>query len=61
MQTASALHRESLRVLDEQEKTLFVRVQRLFMFLKPLTIFFPERNENGHSELHFARYDDIGH
>ncbi|KAJ7905702.1 major facilitator superfamily domain-containing protein [Mycena olivaceomarginata] len=57
MQTASALHRESLRVLDEQEKTLFVRVQRLFMFLKPLTIFFPERNENGHMPFRGRKWD----
>ncbi|KAF7338147.1 MFS domain-containing protein [Mycena venus] len=52
MQAASALYRESLRLLDEQEKTWLVRIQRLFVFLKPLTIFFPElngRGQNGHS------------
>ncbi|KAJ7120490.1 major facilitator superfamily domain-containing protein [Mycena crocata] len=35
-------HIEALRVISEQERTLLFRVQRLFTFLKPLTIFFPE-------------------
>jgi hypothetical protein len=46
MQTASAQYREHLRMLDEQERTWLVRIQRLFTFLKPLTIFFPEPIEN---------------
>ncbi|KAF8212040.1 major facilitator superfamily domain-containing protein [Mycena galopus ATCC 62051] len=47
MQAASALYQESLRRLDEQEKTFIVRIQRLFAFLKPLSIFFPVQNERG--------------
>ncbi|KAJ7228026.1 major facilitator superfamily domain-containing protein [Mycena haematopus] len=47
MQAASTLYRESLRVLDEQEKSFLVRLQRLFAFLKPLTIFFAASNERG--------------
>ncbi|KAF7363597.1 MFS domain-containing protein [Mycena sanguinolenta] len=51
MQAASALYHESLRVLDEQEKTVLLRLQRLFAFLKPLTIFFPASIETGSKRL----------
>ncbi|KAJ6497032.1 major facilitator superfamily domain-containing protein [Mycena vitilis] len=42
MQAASVQYHESLRLLDEQERTLLTRIQRIFTFLKPLLIFFPE-------------------
>ncbi|KAJ7046990.1 major facilitator superfamily domain-containing protein [Mycena alexandri] len=42
MQAAFVQYREQQRVLDEQETTILTRIQRLFTFLKPLTIFFPE-------------------
>ncbi|KAJ6525633.1 major facilitator superfamily domain-containing protein [Mycena capillaripes] len=45
MQTARTQYQERLRLLDQQERTFLVRIQRLFTFLKPLTIFFPERVE----------------
>ncbi|KAJ6502368.1 major facilitator superfamily domain-containing protein [Mycena sanguinolenta] len=51
MQTASTLYEESLRVLGGQDKTFLVRLQRLFAFLKPLTIFFPTSNEIGSNRL----------
>ncbi|KAJ7775088.1 major facilitator superfamily domain-containing protein [Mycena metata] len=42
MQAAVVQYREQQRLLDEQEMTILTRIQRLFTFLKPLTIFFPE-------------------
>ncbi|KAJ7709720.1 major facilitator superfamily domain-containing protein [Mycena rosella] len=42
MQAASVKHQESLRLLDAEHSTLLLRFQRVFSFLKPLTIFFPE-------------------
>ncbi|KAJ7219467.1 major facilitator superfamily domain-containing protein [Mycena pura] len=44
MQSARVQYAESLRLLLEQEHTLAFRIQRLFTFLKPLTIFFPEKD-----------------
>ncbi|KAJ7097761.1 major facilitator superfamily domain-containing protein [Mycena belliarum] len=42
MHSAHLQHQESRRLRSEEEVTLLVRFQRLFDFLKPLTIFFPE-------------------
>ncbi|KAJ7087857.1 major facilitator superfamily domain-containing protein [Mycena epipterygia] len=45
MQAAHIQHQESMRLLSDQESTVLLRIQRLFTFLKPLTIFFPEPTE----------------
>ncbi|KAJ7864988.1 major facilitator superfamily domain-containing protein [Mycena olivaceomarginata] len=44
MQASSAQYREHQRILTEQKPTFANRIQRLFAFLEPLTIFFPERS-----------------
>ncbi|KAJ7063503.1 major facilitator superfamily domain-containing protein [Mycena amicta] len=41
MESAKLLHIEAARVHNAQDRTLLVRTQRLFSFLKPLMIFFP--------------------
>ncbi|KAJ7172296.1 major facilitator superfamily domain-containing protein [Mycena filopes] len=45
MRAASVQYHEDQRLLDAQETTILIRIQRLFTFLKPLTIFFPESVE----------------
>ncbi|KAJ7444922.1 major facilitator superfamily domain-containing protein [Mycena latifolia] len=59
MQAAYVQHQESLRLLNEEEVTPLIRFQRLFTFLKPLTIFFPEpvKTNHNHSPLKGRKWD----
>ncbi|KAJ6597071.1 major facilitator superfamily domain-containing protein [Mycena vulgaris] len=59
MQTAYVQHQESMRLLYAVEPTLLIRFQRLFTFLKPLTIFFPEpvKTNPNHSPLKGRKWD----
>ncbi|KAJ7510054.1 major facilitator superfamily domain-containing protein [Mycena galericulata] len=49
MLSASVQYQEDQRLLADQERTTLLRVQRLFSFLKPLTLFFPAPVEVGSS------------
>ncbi|KAF7294735.1 MFS domain-containing protein [Mycena indigotica] len=41
MNAAKVIHRETIRLRNEQEPTLLSRVQRIFGFLRPILIFLP--------------------